>query len=59
MNKLGWNLINKGRVLVLGGSIDLTGFCHYCACASSQYWHRVSFPKVSNNRIYFGANQHT
>ena len=26
---------------------------------SSDYCHRVSFPKVSNNRIYFGANQHT
>ena len=30
----------------------------YCACASSRDCHRVSFPKVSNNRVYFGANQH-
>lgn len=22
-------------------------FRDYCACASSRYWHRVSFPKVS------------
>ena len=34
-------------------------FCDYWACASSHYCHRDGFPKVSNNRIYFGGNQHT
>ena len=28
-------------------------------CASSHFCHRVRFPKVSNNRIYLKANQHT
>ena len=48
---LGANDIARNRSRVI--------FSRACADIFRRWSYRVSFPKVSNNRIYFGVNQHT